>query len=201
MVLDSRSLLLLFDIFIYTVCKDGRCFRENNKTGHISPIHDIDFFCCANYEHSDGKCVECQTGLTSTKNKPCKPCQDNSYGQRCTEKCKCTETQRCDNVIGCVMYLSTSSHISEYVYQSEASSLPLTYPKTTVQSPKNDTLEGMQIKAVLIYIICAGLVTLIVTVGVVRLIYRSKRRCKKNIRVQQIQNTQNFQSEQYITVL
>ncbi|VDI24524.1 Hypothetical predicted protein [Mytilus galloprovincialis] len=85
-------MLLLIDIFNYTLCKIGECHRYGSN----------DWFCCNNYEMRENICVECRPGYTSFSRKSCVPCPKNSYGRRCAEICSCTELERCDYIKGCV---------------------------------------------------------------------------------------------------
>ncbi|CAG2246909.1 MEGF10_11 [Mytilus edulis] len=41
-------------------------------------------------------------GFTSKANSDCKPCNENTYGNKCAETCMCGQGERCDNVKWCL---------------------------------------------------------------------------------------------------
>ncbi|VDI63678.1 Hypothetical predicted protein [Mytilus galloprovincialis] len=65
--------------------------------------------CCADHEANAKGCTPCSKGYTSTIGQPCRPCLNNSYGERCGGDCSCSVFQICDHVKGCVKIPTTTS--------------------------------------------------------------------------------------------
>ncbi|CAC5424784.1 unnamed protein product [Mytilus coruscus] len=81
--------------------------KGNSLNGHNSTIcedgeRNIEY-CCSDYEDINGTCTECKIGFMSTMGKPCYHCPKNRFGERCLDRCNCSEIEeRCDHVNGCV---------------------------------------------------------------------------------------------------
>ncbi|CAC5359909.1 unnamed protein product [Mytilus coruscus] len=70
---------------------------------------EIKSVCCADYEADENDCIACSKGYTSDIGQRCRPCPENTYGERCRRECSCIGYEICDNYKGCVDFQSTTS--------------------------------------------------------------------------------------------
>ncbi|CAG2228854.1 Ficolin-1-A,Angiopoietin-1,Fibrinogen C domain-containing protein 1,Ryncolin-1,Tenascin-N,Angiopoietin-related protein 7,Angiopoietin-related protein 6,Ficolin-3,Fibrinogen C domain-containing protein 1-B,Fibroleukin,Fibrinogen-like protein 1,Ficolin-1,Ficolin-1-B,Angiopoietin-4,Tenascin-R,Ryncolin-2,Fibrinogen C domain-containing protein 1-A,Microfibril-associated glycoprotein 4,Fibrinogen-like protein A,Ryncolin-3,Fibrinogen gamma chain,Angiopoietin-2,Tenascin-X,Ficolin-2,Tenascin,Angiopoietin-related pr len=64
--------------------------------------------CCNNYEWADGKCNKCKLGTTTEAGGRCSSCQNDLYGEKCSQRCSCDQTERCDAKVGCISNTNTT---------------------------------------------------------------------------------------------
>ncbi|XP_052064803.1 uncharacterized protein LOC127704707 [Mytilus californianus] len=88
-------------------------FVESLDGPHICESKTRGKYCCSYFQEKNGKCVACEVGFISRFGSPCLPCNQNSYGERCIHKCKCSKDDRCDNVVGCVQKLHSTTQSIE----------------------------------------------------------------------------------------
>ncbi|XP_052067573.1 uncharacterized protein LOC127706879 isoform X2 [Mytilus californianus] len=154
----------------------------------------------SHYEQHSTGCKKCPTGFFSAVESLCVPCAGGAFGKRCADVCACQPDQRCDNVKGCMMSINTSSLSSDYSSDIGANWTSISNSNSTNGTVRQAKIDGMRIRAVVIYIICTTSITLTVTVAVFLLINRSKRNFKKKMKGKR-QSRQSCSNEQYTTIL
>ncbi|XP_076072040.1 uncharacterized protein LOC143043744 [Mytilus galloprovincialis] len=71
------------------------CFRRNSN-------NVLKEYCCDNYELKHGVCIKCEIGTTSIDGNGCALCPNMTYGERCSNDCKCSSMERCHKKHGCI---------------------------------------------------------------------------------------------------
>ncbi|XP_052076999.1 uncharacterized protein LOC127715012 [Mytilus californianus] len=155
LLLLTKLLLIFGNITGLSQTIKGIC-----HSGNLSNI-----ICCRHFEFVDNSCIECEVGYHTFKaGTKCESCPQNLYGQKCAYICNCKENDRCDNKNGSCIPLTTSvitlsEHSTVKQYQNQS---------TTEQSQRGfDANQAKYVAvattnyAILIYMICAGLIILV----------------------------------------
>ncbi|CAG2194576.1 unnamed protein product [Mytilus edulis] len=94
-----------YQVIVLLVCAIRNSSQRNSTEGVCYNSNGLED-CCFNYEVIKGICTECKRGTTAVAGGPCVPCTENTYGSLCIQKCNCTQFQRCDSEVGCILKTS-----------------------------------------------------------------------------------------------
>ncbi|XP_052078393.1 uncharacterized protein LOC127716271 [Mytilus californianus] len=189
--------IFVFIIIRQTSCikDDGTCIRKEELGGK----HYVNLtVCCDNYEQDNNKCIECAVGYTSKSGFPCEQCSMKTYGTKCLDQCECT-VEKCDHVRGCTSESPSNESISVNITMESTVWLQTSWPRTVT-----DTYGYSS--GLLVYVICAGCVTFVITLTGIVMIHKRKRKRSYLTVHHQVNNstnqqTQDLSDEQYTTIL
>ncbi|CAG2186382.1 unnamed protein product [Mytilus edulis] len=148
-----------YQVIILLICGIRNSSQRNSTEGVCYNNKGL-YDCCFNFEAIKGICKECRNGTTAAAGYPCRPCTKNMYGNQCIQECNCTQFQRCDSAVGCILKTSIST----------------TYSTNTGSS--NDKW--------IIYTLCITGLTLLTCFANLTLAYIKRRSCKETIANQNV---------------